>query len=322
MKEAVRKLLVTIPALTDRHRDLIRERAGQYGFRVIFCEDPEIAVQEGIEAEIMFSQFVKPVSEGKKVRWLCTPSAGVDFFVSALTGRDIILTNSSGAYGVTIAEHIVMVSLELMRRRPDYDEIVKQKIWIRDLPIRSFFGSRVVLLGTGDIGREAASRIRAFHPESITGINRRGDNPRGLFDRILTLSDAEDILPETDILISSLPSTPATKGILTEEKLRLLPETAFFVNVGRGDLVDQAALERMLREGSLGGAALDVLEKEPPEADSSLWNCPRLILTPHIAGNYTLPYTVERIVSMFLEDFENYCEGRPLKHKVSLSAGY
>ena len=78
----------------------------------------------------------------------------------------------------------------------------------------------------------------------------------------------------------------------------------------------------MLREGKLGGAALDVFEKEPLDKDSTLWDCPRLILTTHVAGNWTLPYTVEKIVSLFAVDFENYCAGRPLKQIVDIEAGY
>jgi hypothetical protein len=102
----------------------------------------------------------------------------------------------------------------------------------------------------------------------------------------------------------------------------MLPEGAFIVNVGRGDAIDQQALETLLRKGTLGGAALDVFEKEPLPQDSTLWDCPRLILTTHVAGNWTLPLTVEKIVAMFLEDFDRYCKGLPLKRLVDRKIGY
>ena len=129
------------------------------------------------------------------------------------------------------------------------------------------------------------------------------------------------VLPQTDILIASLPGTAETRRMLDAAKLALLPDGALLINVGRGSVLDEAALEKELRAGRLQ-AALDVFEHEPLPKDSPLWDCPNLRLTPHVAGNMTLPYTVERIVSMFLEDFENYCAGRPLKRLVAREKGY
>ncbi len=215
-----------------------------------------------------------------------------------------------------------MVTLEMMRRRSEYLEIVRRKGWIRDLHIDSIRNSRITLLGTGDIGRECAKRLRAFGPAALVGVNRRGVNPEDLFDRVVPADQLEKILPETDLLILSLPATEETRGILNEERLALLPETARLVNVGRGSAVDQKALEKMLREGKLAGAALDVFEQEPVPPEDSLWDCPRLLMTSHIAGNMTLDYTVEQITRQFLEDLENYAAGRPLKHLVDRKREY
>ena len=214
-----------------------------------------------------------------------------------------------------------MVTLELMRRQLDYSAVVTRHEWKRDLPIRSIKGSRVTLLGTGDIGTEAVMRLRAFGPKSVTGVNRRGANPGGLYDRIVTIDRLDEALPETDLLIISLPGTPETVHILDARRLRMLPDGAFIVNVGRGPVVDTRALETELRAGRLN-AALDVFEQEPLPAEDSLWTCPNLLITPHTAGNTTLPYTVERIAELFLEDFDNYCAGRPLKRLVDLRLGY
>ena len=231
------------------------------------------------------------------------------------------LSNSSGASGVTIAEHIVMVALEMLRRQLDYDAIVARRGWRRDLAVRSIHQSRVTLLGTGDIGREAALRLRAFRPERIVGVNRGGRDESGLFDRVLPREALDAVLPQTDILIVSLPGTAETRRMLDAAKLALLPDGALLINVGRGSVLDEAALDKELRAGRLQ-AALDVFEHEPLPEDSPLWDCPNLRLTPHVAGNMTLPHTVERIVALFLEDFANYCEGRPLKRLVEREKGY
>ena len=316
------KLLVLLPGLIPELRDQIRNAAEKQDYLPVICDTPEEARAEAEEAEIILSYDAGLAKRGKKLRWFCAASAGVNHFVGLLPREDILLTNSSGAYGVTIAEHIIMVCLEMMRRMEEYRGIVSRREWRRDLPITAIHGARITILGTGDIGQEAARRFRAFDPAGITGVNRGGKNPKGLFDRVMTVDALDAALPETDVLVMSLPETPETVGLLDERRLNLLPEQAFLINVGRGTAIDQRALERMLREGRLAGAALDVFEREPLTPEDSLWECPRLILTPHIAGNMTLPYTVERIVRLFLEDFEHYCEGCPLQRLVDLRIGY
>ena len=319
-----RKIVVWIPGIPEEQLERIRGEALRTGFGAVFPESREAAGREAADAEILFTQDSGLCREAPELQWVCTPSAGVDHFLKngIPENPETRLTNSSGAYGVTIAEHTVMVALEMMRRKAEYNEIVRERKWTRDLHIDSIYGSRITLLGTGDIGRECARRLRGFSPACLTGVNRRGQNPEGLFDRIVTVDRLEEALPETDLLICSLPATAETDGLLDAGKLALLPRNARIVNVGRGSALDQAALERMLREGRLAGAALDVFTKEPVPAGDSLWDCPGLLITPHIAGNMTLDYTVERIVSQFLEDLDNYAAGRKLRYRVDRERAY
>ncbi len=322
MQGSERKIVTVVPAFTDEQKERIAKAAEKNGFRVVFCESGKDAAKEMPGAEILVSANGSLIDLGPDLKWVCSPFAGVDPLISVLEGTDILLSNSSGAYGVTIAEHIIMVTLELMRRRMEYINLIRDRIWENTLPIHSIRDARITLLGTGNIGQETAIRLRAFSPATIVGVNRRGSDPGNLFDRIVSLSELDDILPQTDLLISSLPSTAQTRNLLTEERLRLLPTDAYLVNVGRGDILDQSALEKMLREGALGGAALDVFKVEPLPKDSTLWDCPRLVMTTHLSGTWTLPFTVERIAQMFLEDLNNYCAGRELAHRVDLKAGY
>ena len=319
-----RKMVVVLPVLTPKHREQIRFSAASNGFEVSFFTEAQDALPALADAEIILGQSQVLSQNAPSLRWLCTPSAGVNQFLApdAFAQPDAMLSNSSGAYGVTIAEHIVMVTLELMRRQAEYNEIVSRRDWRRDLPIRSIHGSRVTLLGTGDIGQEAAVRLRAFSPRCLIGMNRGGRNPGNLFDRVVTEDALESVLQQTDLLILSLPETPQTRGLLSAARLALLPHNAFLVNVGRGSAIDQRALEALLRAGHLSGAALDVFEQEPLPAKSSLWDCPRLLITPHVAGNMTLDYTVEKIISQFLGDFDRYCNGLPPAHLVDRNIGY
>ena len=313
-----RVILVDIPILTEGQRAAIASEAQRRGFEVTFD------VKDAIDAEIIFGANADLLARAPKLKWLCVPSAGAEQYLKpALEDREgVLLSNSSGAYGVTIAEHIVMVTLMLMRREMEYAALVAGRGWRRDLPIRSIRDCRVTLLGTGDIGREAALRLKAFGPGSVIGINRGGRSPGTMFDAVTAIDGLDAVLPETDLLVMSLPSTPETQNILDDRRLRLMPPDAFIVNVGRGSAIDEAALARQLREGRFAGVALDVFVREPLPADDPLWECPRLLVTPHVAGNMTLGYTVERIVALFLEDFGRYCDGAPLLRRVKPGKGY
>ena len=318
-----RKLVIVLAALEESQRARIREAAARQGFAAQFFESDADALPHLADAEIIFGQSAALAKNAPALRWLCTPSAGVNQFCApgCFASPDAVLTNSSGAYGVTIAEHVLMVTLEMLRRQTEYRQIVRRREWTRNLPVRSIKNSRVTMLGTGDIGREAALRLRAFGPAALIGVNRSGSNPQDLFDRAVRQDALESALPETDILIISLPGTDETYHMLDARRLTLLPDGALIVNVGRGTVIDQKALEAELRSGRLL-AALDVFEREPLPADDPLWDCPNLLITPHTAGNMTLPYTRQRIVDLFLTDFENYCAGKPLARSVDLRKGY
>ena len=318
-----RKLAVAVSNLTDEHRERIRSAAERQGFEVRFMESPEDDSAFLKEAEVIFGHLPETARTAPALRWLCTPYAGVDQFMApgVFANEETLLSNSSGAYGVTIAEHTVMLLLDILRRQPEYRQIVANREWKRDLTIRSIRDSRITLLGTGDIGRETAVRLRAFSPACITGVNRSGRDPGGCFDRILTVEALETVLPETDVLIISLPGTKETIRLVGERQLSLLPDKAVIINVGRGMVMDQAALVRELKSGRLF-AGLDVFEQEPPAKDDPVWELRNLLITPHTAGNMTLAYTVTRIVEMFLEDLDRYCAGEPLRHLVDRQLGY
>ena len=316
-------MLVVFPNLLESHADRIREAAVKHGFESRFFQKASEALPFARDAEIILGGNPILSQNAPKLQWFCSRFAGTDPFMApdAFANPDARLTSSSGAYGVTISEHIIMVILEILRRQHEYWQHLQNREWLRRLPVRSIHGSRITLLGTGDIGQDTVRRLRGFEPAQIIGVNRGGKNPGQLFDRVLTSDSLNQILPETDILIISLPGTKDTFHIISGPQLQLLPDDALLINVGRGSVVDQASLEQELRSGRLS-AGLDVFEQEPLPPESTLWTCPRLIITPHVSGDLTLPYTVEKIVSQFLENLDNYCVGRPLLHQVNRQAGY
>ena len=318
----MRKMAAVLQELTEAQRERIRAAAEGHGFEIRFFSTAEEDPAYLNEAEVLFGHLPQTAKTAKGLKWICTPFAGVDQFLTenAFANPEAALTNSSGAYGVTIAEHTVMLLLNILRRQPEYRRLVDAHEWRRDLTVRSVKGSRITLLGTGDIGQETARRLKAFAPAGLTGVNRSGRDPGG-FDRIVTANEWEKVLPETDVLIISLPGTKEAFHMVGAKQLALLPDGAVIINVGRGTVIDQEALIRELKSGRLS-AGLDVFEKEPLAKDDPVWDTPNLLITPHTAGNMTLAHTVEKTVEQFLEDLENYCAGRPLKHLVDRTKGY
>ena len=312
--------------LTDAHRRQIEAAAGETGFTPHFftpdqLEEAKACVQH---CEVLYAHSPELLRAAPAtLKWYCCSFAGVDPYCSdpsIFANPDCLLTNSN-VYGVTIAEHVVMVTLMLLRRMPEYIEIVRDRSWSNQLSIRSIRDNEFTVLGTGNIGVNVAERLRGMGAAKITGLSRSG-RPHPAFDEVRPISDLDDVLPRTKILVMALPSTPDTIHILNRERIALLPADAYVINVGRGTALDQTALAEALNGGKLAGAALDVMDPEPLPKDDPLWDARNLILTPHVSGNMTLGYTCDENVARFCADLENYAAGRPLAGLVDRTLGY
>lgn len=321
-----KKIGVIIDFLNDKYERQLNAAAAKYGYEIEYFPSSAEAVGRVDDCEILYGHCSqKVIRSAKSLKWYCCCWAGVDHFCdeSLYQNPDCRLTNSSGAYGTTISEHLIMVCLMLLRRQMEYTEIIRAGGW-ETLPggIRSLHGARITVLGTGDIGTEFARRAQAFHPACITGVRRTVRSSDPAFTSIHAIAELDSVLPETDLLVMALPSTAETVGILSRERIALLPDSAFVVNVGRGTAIDQEALCDALNAGRLAGAALDVVVPEPLPADHPLRRAKNLLLTPHVAGNMTLGYTCDKSVQMFCDDLENYAAGRPLAHLVDRKRDY
>ncbi|MBQ5929113.1 MAG: D-2-hydroxyacid dehydrogenase, partial [Oscillibacter sp.] len=217
---------------------------------------------------------------------------------------------------------VVMVTLMLLRRMPEYQQIVGGRGWSNQLPIRSIRENEFTILGTGDIGNQVARMMRGMGAAKIVGVSRSGKAQEGIYDEVYPISELDEVLKATKILVMALPGTAETVQILNRERIALLPEDAYVINVGRGTAIDQDALMDALNGGKLAGAALDVMDPEPLPQDHPLWETKNLILTPHVSGNMTLGYTRNENVRRFCEDLKNYAAGRPLNGYVDRKRGY
>ncbi len=320
-----KKIAITDKVMDGKYLERIKQVAGKYGYEAVMAVTEEEKALHIPEAEIIHGYGDKVLKGATEcLKWLCASSAGTDWFINSdiRPKHEVLLSNCSGAYGVAVSEHAVMLFLQLLKREPEYNEIIRKRVFKNDLWAGSVYQSKVTILGTGDLGLCLAERLKGFGPKQIVGVNRSGNNPGGAFDKIITQEEVESILPETDALMICLPGTAETKGFVNLERMQLMPSHSVIVNVGRGNVVVQDDIIKALTEGIIKAAALDVYEKEPFDADNPLFDCPNLLMTPHCAGNMVMDYTVERVCEIFCEDLENYFNGRPLKHAVELSVGY
>ena len=323
----MRKIAVYVSFMNDRYRAQLRTAASEQGFDLDFyaCNRDSAALLGRIgDYEVIYGHPDPAwLKRAARLRWLCSDFAGVEKYLDEAIwpSPDCLLSNSSGAYGPAIAEHIVMVLLMLLRRMPEYQSAMAERAWPCLTPIRALTGSRVVVLGTGDVGRSAARRLKALGA-SVTGVCRSGRSEDPAFDRVLPVGQLNELLPQADALVMALPATAETAGVLSRERIALLGPQALVVNVGRGSAIDQPALVEALTARRLAGAALDVMEPEPLPPDHPLWQCPNTILTPHVSGNMALGLTCDLDVDMFCRDLGRYAAGEPLENLVDRSRGY
>ena len=321
-----RHLCVYLEFLTEAHKEQIRQAATDTGFvpHIFTLDQFEEAKACLQDCEVLYAHSPELLRTAPaSLKWYCCSFAGVDPYCKDPTlfaNPDCLMTNSN-VYGVTIAEHVVMVTLMLLRRMPKYIEIVRNHGWSNQLAVRSIRDNEFTILGTGNIGVNVAERLRGMGAARILGLSRSG-KPHPAFDQVRPISDLDTVLPQTRILIMGLPSTPETFHILNRQRIALLPADAYVINVGRGTAIEQKLLIEALNSGKLAGAALDVMDPEPLPKDDPLWDARNIILTPHVSGNMTLGYTCDKNVELFCADLRNYAAGRPLAGLVDRSRGY
>jgi phosphoglycerate dehydrogenase-like enzyme len=277
-------------------------------------------LEEAPEAEVIagFRPLRDAAVRAGHLRWVHSMGAGVENLCKDVAGTDIIVTNSH-THGDVIAEHVMALVLAHGRRLPVALARQAESRWERDGAVGTVLRGRTMgILGLGTIGTELARRAAAFGMR-VWGVRRSGRIVPGV-DRVVAADRLGEVLAVSDVLAITLPLTPETQGLIGAAALARLPRGAFVVNVGRGGIVDEAALADSIRSGRLAGAGLDVFEQEPLPASSPLWRLPGVIITPHVGGSS--PGFLDRAVPLFCENLRRYLAGEPLVNRVDVRRGY
>lgn len=270
-------------------------------------------------AEIVFGNCpVDWASRASQLQWLQVVSTGIDAYLP-LQGKPVKVTSAKGVHSQPIAQHLAMTMLAFSRNLLTHQQEQRRQLWNRNPDaITSLSGQRLGIVGFGGIGENMLPFARWVGMEVI-GIKK---NPDQQFPgvQIWGMERLEELLRTADHLVLALPFTPETDGLLNANRISQLKPRAFLYNVSRGELVDEKALVKALQSGQLGGAALDVFEKEPLPKEHPFWEMPHVIITPHIAGHFN--GLRENTFDLFCENLSLFLQGKPLRNVVDFSKGY
>lgn len=307
----MRKLLIlsdcgeAVPHLTDAFSVTALPVDAEERERLLHLQDAEIIIGE---------PTIQELSQAKKLRWLQMTWAGADRYLKGGFPEGVLLTTASGAYGETIAEHVLGMLFALCRRLPAYG---RRTDWLDLGSEKKIAGSTALIFGCGDIGTAVAKRLKALGVQTI-GVCRDLKKSRPYFDLRTNLACAEAFFEQADFVICALPHSHETENYFDGRKLAQLKEDAILINVGRGSFVHTDALAKVLSQDRLFGAGLDVISPEPLPPEHPLWNMPNVILTPHVAGIGFghLQETEEEIWNICRENISRYLSGEELRNVV------
>jgi phosphoglycerate dehydrogenase-like enzyme len=295
---------------------------------IVHLLDYEGVPKEIPDTDIYVGSTLKPAefSLGKKLKWVHSTSAGVgQLMYPELRNSGVIVTNASGVFSVPMAEHTIGLLLAMTRnllgavRQQDREVWSQQQMWDRPGHLSEVNGATILIVGYGSIGREIGKRAKAMGMR-VWGVTKSGKSADSNADKILSTGEMQEALLEADFVILCAPATENTKALIGAEQLRVIKRGARIVNLGRGSLLDEAALLAALKDETLAGAALDVTETEPLPPGSPLWHAPNLLITPHTRAVSERLW--HRQTALLMDLLERWFDGRELFNRVDLQRGY
>ncbi len=314
----MKKILVVLP-VNEMHKAVLSDslRGSEDSYELVYTEGGDPSAGDLKDASIIIGTFDKEMlCHAENAEWYQLSWSGSDAFLApGILRSDLVLTSAVGAYGLAVSEHMLAQTFALIRRFGQYGRNQARHEWKPMGPVISVESAVIAVLGLGDIGGDYARKVKALGAYVI-GMRKSVREKPSYLDEQYPIAELDSVLPRADIVALALPGSPETNHILDEERLREMKPGAFLLNSGRGTAIDLAALKTMLREGKLGGAALDVTEPEPLPADDELWDLDNVIITPHVAGQLLLPETLNRIVRIAAENLRRWIRGEPLRNVV------
>lgn len=290
----------------------------------------EFIFEQGITEEVLRNTDIlvtygedldeEKIAIAEKLEWIFVASAGIEKMpAQAIADRGIYVSNVRGIHKKPMAESILAHILSLKRGLPSIYKQQARGEWNKRIQLTELNGSTALILGPGAIGQEIGRILQAFEVHTI-GINSSGEMANYM-NETFAMQDLMKQLPKADIVISMLPSTEKTKGLLTREHFEAMKDSAIFMNFGRGDLVEEKILVEALAQKLIAHAVLDVYMEEPLSSQSPLWEMDNVTVSPHLSSHSSR--YVERSLAIFKPSLRKWLAGeRELENEVDILRGY
>ena len=286
-------------------------------------EQDVVTVADLVDADVVYGRIpAHMLIELPKLKWQHLASAGANGLTdrALYANKSIILTKSSGTFGIPIAEYIVGMMIALSRDFGYYYKKQTENHWCDNTPdFRDIYGSTVLIFGLGDIGTEVGRHLSGFNCRFI-GFRHDASKPHEIITDIRPISKLHESLPEADFIIVCAPGTTETENTFGSEEFKLMKNTAIIINVGRGMIIDGDALAEALNNEQIYAAGLDVTEPEPLPTEHPLWSARNAFITPHVSAITQL--TTKRRVMIFLDLLKRYLNGQEMYNIVDFETGY
>jgi phosphoglycerate dehydrogenase-like enzyme len=293
------------------------------GYTVTEAPQKGITIDDLIDSDVVFGRIPPHLLiELPNLKWQHLASAGANGLIDRelYANKSMMLTKSSGTFGIPIAEHIVGMMIALGR---DFGRYYKKQFegeWDSEWPILlDISDSTVLIIGLGDIGTEVSRHLSGFGCRLI-GMRKNADKPHDIIKDVRPTSQLHETLPEADYVIICTPGTTETDKLFGRKEFEIMKSTAIIINVGRGMIIDSEALAEALNKRKIYGAGLDVTEPEPLPTGHPLWSARNIFITPHVSAATNV--TTKRRVRVFINLLKHYVSGQEMYNLIDFDAGY
>lgn len=290
-----------------------------------FFRRMSVAQNELKDADILitYGEDLNPelIEVAKNLKWIMVMSAGLDQMpFTAIKEKGILVTNARGIHKIPMAEYTISMMLQIIKQNKRFIEQQSQHLWNRTgFQTGELHGKTIGIIGVGAIGGEIARLAKAFNMK-VLGVNRSG-KPHEYTDQMFQVSELEKFLPKPDFIVSVLPSTNETKHLLSEKHFDLMKKDAVFINIGRGDLVQDGVIIDAVKSNKISHVVLDVFEQEPLPSNHPFWGIEQITVTPHFSSKTDM--YLPRSFDIFEKNFHILKQGgTEFINKIDLERGY
>lgn len=307
----------------DRHIEAIKKTLP--GVEVILATNDKDLLAQTTDADILltwhFMKFEEFCVGAPSLKWVCTLGTGVDAYMnSKVRGLDVRISSTKGIHGMPMGDQALAYIFAFLRALPFTLKNQFQRKWDRSATslCDESVNKTVGIVGLGNIGLHLARKCKLLGMRVVATKNTPIESE--WVDVCYPPSEIHTLLAESDFVVLVLPLTPETRKMMGEREFRVMKKTGVLINLARGAHVDNDALTKALWEGEIGGAALDIFEKEPLDQDSPLWDAPNIIITPHTSP--FSPYYMDRAIAVFCDNLARYTQDQPILFEADKVRGY